>query len=310
MAITQLWVDKYRPTTVDQYVFTNEAVKEQVEHWVKEKNFPNLLFFGSSGTGKTTLAKILIRSADINDLDVLYVNGSKEGRKIDWLRETLERFCQTMPFGSFKIVLIDEADFLNKDSVQPAMRNLMEEYSDNVRFILTCNYHHKILTAIKSRCTEIEINSSDMNEFCARVATVLMNENVEFDLDTLDVYVRATYPDLRKCLNLVQPNSVTGRLKASTDSVGSKDYMMDVVKLFRQKKIREARQLLCRETRLDEVEGLFTWLYNNLDLITTNPDGQDEAIVIIRRGCVNHVSCGDYEINLSATITELMGVQQ
>lgn len=309
MSISQLWTEKYRPTTVDNYVFTDPVVQEQTQHWIREGIFPHLLLHGSPGTGKTTLAKILINSVGIEAMDTLLVNGSKEGRKIDWLRDTLDNFCQTMPFGAYKAVVIDEADYLNKDSVQPAMRNLMEEYSDNVRFILTCNYANKIIPPLKSRCHEILIEKTDMTEFTARAATVLVSENVEFDLDTLDAYIKATYPDLRKCLNLLQTNSVTGKLNMpSAVSKTSSDFRLDAVQLFRSGRFRQARQLICTSTRPEEMEDVFRWAYDNLDLWSKTDEGQDEAILIIRRGLVNHASCADAEINLSATLTELIGL--
>lgn len=310
MSISQLWVEKYRPTSIDQYVFTDSIIEEQVRHWIKDGSFPHLLLFGSAGTGKTTLAKVLIQAVGVLEVDTLFVNGSKEGRKIEWLRNTLENFCQTMSFGNFKVVLIDEADYLNKDSVQPALRNLMEEYADTVRFILTCNYPNRIIAPLKSRCNEILVEKSDLTEFTARAATILVSENIDFDLDTLDLYVRSTYPDLRKCTNLLQSNSVAGHLNTPSDIANTADYMLEVVRRIKAGKLREARQLLCANTRQDEMEEIFRWAYDNLDLWSSSPEGQDEAIVIIRKGLVNHAICADSEINLSATLTELIGIQQ
>ena len=305
----ELWVEKYRPNTVDGYVFVDQSQREQVQQWIKDGSIPHLMLSGSAGTGKTTLAKLLINELGVDEYDVMWANGSKEARKIEWV-DKLIGFCQTMPFGKFKVVLIDEADYMNKDSVQPALRNLMEDYSQTVRFILTCNYPHKIIAPIHSRCQGFHIVKTDHVEFTARVATVLLEENVAFDMDVLDSYVKATYPDLRKCLNLVQLNSQGGELKqpSATDK-SARDWRLECVDLFKRGKIRDARAVLCQNSNPEEAEDVFRWMYDNLDLWGDTPERQDQAIVIIRNGLVNNNSVADVEINLSATLIELAGIQ-
>jgi DNA polymerase III delta prime subunit len=308
MSLNQLWVERHRPTDIDDYVFTDPSVRTQVEHWIADKNFPHLLLHGPAGTGKTTLAKLLIHNIGVEDLDIMIANGSKEGRKIEWV-DRLIGFCQTMPFGPFKVVLIDEADYLNRESVQPAMRNLMEDFSQSVRFILTCNYPGRIIPPLKSRCHEIRIDRTDQTEFTARAATVLVQENVEFDLDCLDSYVKATYPDLRKCINLMQANSNNNRLaEPNNDVSGTNDYRLSVVDLLKKGQTKAARKLIIEQTRAEEVEDFFRWTYDNLDLWSNSEEGQDEAILVIRRGLVNNNSCADHEINLSATLVELLSI--
>lgn len=301
----ELWVEKYRPNTVDGYVFVDQAQRDQVTSWIKDGSIPHLLFSGGPGTGKTTLAKMLINELKIDEYDVMFANGSKEARKVEWV-DKLISFCQTMPFSKFKVVLIDEADYMNPNSVQPALRNLMEDYSHSVRFILTCNYPNKILPPIHSRCQQLHIPKTDHTEFTARVATVLVTENIEFDIDTLDTYVKATYPDLRKCLNLVQQNSTTGTLVPpgiADKSVG--DWKLDAVQLFKQGKLREGRTLICQQSTPEEAEDIFRWMYDNLDLWASDIHKQDQAIIIIRNGMANMPLVADQEINLSATISEL-----
>jgi len=301
----ELWTEKYRPNTMDGYVFTDENQRQQVESWIKEGSIPHILLSGSPGTGKTTLAKLLINSLGVDDYDVLVANGSKEGRKIEWV-DKLINFVQTMPFGKFKVVLIDEADYMNQQSVQPALRNLMEDYASNVRFIFTCNYPNRIMNAIHSRCQGFHIEKPGKDEFLVRAATVLAQEEIAADIDTLNTYIDATYPDLRKCLNLLQANSTTGELvKPDSSDASTKDWKLEAVNFMKIGAIRQARSVICAQASVEDIDGMFRWMYDNLDLWSNTPEGQDEAILAIRKGLVNHSQVADAEINLSATLVEL-----
>ena len=300
----QLWVEQYRPKDIEGYVFRDEAQRDQVKQWIKAGSIPHLLFSGAAGIGKTTLAKILINALNIDEYDVLEINASRTN-SVDDIRDSVVNFVSTMPFGDFKIVLLDEADYLSPNA-QAALRGVMEEYSQTARFIMTCNYPHKIIPALHSRCQGFHIEKVDHTEFTARAATVLVTEGVEFDIDTLDSYVKATYPDLRKCLNLLQMNTVDLKLKRPSETgTGTADYKLAMVDLFKAGKIREARTLLAAQARPEEMDEIFRWMYDNLDMWSKTPEGQDEAILVIRKGLVNHVSCADAEINLSATLVEL-----
>ena len=298
-----LWVEKYRPKSLDGYVLKDEHLKEKIEDWIAEGTIPHLLFSGNAGVGKTTLAKILLNSIGVQDCDIMYVNGSKEGRKIEWI-DKLIMFCSTMAMGDFKVVLIDEADYMGLHTVQPALRPLMEEFSSSVRFILTCNYPNRIIPALHSRCQSIHIEKTDVVEFTARVATILFEENVEFELEVLDQYVQKYYPDLRKCINSLQLNSVKGRLIDSASSDASTDYRTEMVELFQSGRISDARKLICSQAEPEEMEEIYRWLYDHVDIFG-DESIQDQAILIIKQGLVDHALIIDPEINMSATLIRL-----
>ena len=304
----ELWTEKYRPRAVAEYVFRDDAQRHQVQSWIDAGSIPHLLFSGAPGVGKTTLAKLLIAQLDIDDYDVLEINASREG-KVEDVRDKISRFVETMPFGAFKVVLLDEADYISPNG-QAALRGVMEMYHATARFILTCNYPNRVIPALHSRCQGFHIERLDVTEFTARIATVLVTENVEFDLDTLDTYVKATYPDLRKCLNACQMNSTSGRLeKPHGDEGAVREWKIEVVDLFKQRRITEARRLLCASARPEEMEEVFRWMYDNLSLWSPDPEKQDQAIVIIRNGYANVPLVADQEINLSATLIELANLR-
>jgi replication factor C small subunit len=299
-----LWTEKYRPDTLEGYVFRDNDQKHQVEGWISSGAIPHLLFSGAPGVGKTTLAKILINQLGVQDVDVLEINASREN-SVDNVRERITNFVATMPFGEFKVVLLDEADYISPNG-QAALRGVMETYSSTARFILTCNYPNKVIPALHSRCQGFHIEKIDVTEFTARIATVLVTEGIEIDIDTLDSYVKATYPDLRKCINLVQMNSVDGKLVRPQESDSAMaDYRLAVVDLFKEGKLLEARKLLCSQVRADEMDDLFRWMYDNLELWSDTQEGQDQAVLIIAKGLRNIPMVADQEINLAATLVEL-----
>ena len=299
-----LWVEQYRPTTIDGYVFRDAEQRKQVETWVKDKTIPHLLFSGNAGIGKTTLAKILFHELDVNDLDILEINASRTN-SVDDVRDRIVNFVQMIPFGDFKIVLLDEADYLSPNA-QAALRGVMEEYHTTARFILTCNYPNRIIPAIHSRCQGFHIAKIDETEFTARVAEILISEGVTPDLDVLDTYVKATYPDLRKCINTVQMNSQNGVLVAPHEGdTGEADWKLEMVELFKAGKIQDARKLLCGAVRPEEMEEIYRWLYSNLELFGDTEEKQDQAVLIIKQGLVDHTLVSDPEINLAAVLIKL-----
>jgi len=308
--VISLWTEKHRPDTLDGYVFTDQHQRAQIEKWIAEQDIPHLLFSGAAGTGKTTLAKILIKAMDPHPYDLMQLNASAINR-VDDVRETIYNFVSTIPFGTIKIVLLDEADYLSH-SAQAALRNLMEENAQTVRFILTCNYAHKVIPALKSRCQGFHIDKLDTTEFTQRVAEILLAEGVTFrenTLDILDTYVKSTFPDLRKCINICQMNTVDGELMLkNSQEDGTADYRIAAVELIKSGNIRQARSLITKQTSADQVDELISWAYQNLDLWSNTPEGQDQAILIIRKAAVNASLVADHEINVAAMLTELSSI--
>jgi replication factor C small subunit len=299
----ELWVEKYRPKDIDGYVFRDGHQRKQVETWIKDKSIPHLLLSGSAGIGKTTLAKILINELGIEDYDVLEINASRTN-SVDDVRDKITNFVQMIPFGPFKVVLLDEADYLSPNA-QAALRGVMEEYHATSRFILTCNYPNRIIPALHSRCQGFHVERTDITEFTARVATILVEENIDFSLETLDSYVKVTYPDLRKCINLAQQNVQEGSLIApSKGDEGEADWKFDMVELFSAGRINDARKLLCGKLRAEEMEEVYRWLYDNIGIFG-DESKQDSAVLIIKQGLVDHTLISDAEINLSATLIKL-----
>ena len=299
----ELWVEKYRPKTVDGYVFRDEAQRSQVKTWIKDKTIPHLLFSGNAGIGKTTLAKLLFNELELNDLDILEINASRTN-SVDDVRDKIVNFVQMIPFGEFKVVLLDAADYLSPNA-QAALRGVMEEYHTTARFILTCNYPNRIIPALHSRCQGFHIAKIDQTEFTARVAEILIGEGVTPNIDILDTYVKATYPDLRKCINMVQMNCQDNSLLAPHEGdTGESDWKLEMVELFKAGKIQEARKLLCGTVRPEEMEDIFRWLYDNIELFG-DEEKQDQAVLIIKQGLVDHTLVVDPEINLAATLIRL-----
>jgi replication factor C small subunit len=235
----------------------------------------------------------------------MFINASHE-TGVDNLRDKVSNFCRSMAFGDFRVIILDEADYLSPNA-QGVLRGMLEQYANVARFILTCNMPHKIMPALHSRCQGFSFHHLDETEFTVRLGQILADEGCEFDVDTLESFVKATYPDLRKAINTAQQYSSSGTLvlPQAGQSTDTSEWKLEAIAMFQNGKVRQAREHICKKITLEEYEEVYRFLYRNLEFWGDDEDVQDAAIVIIKEGMVNHSLCADPEINLSATIVKL-----
>lgn len=298
-----LWVEKYRPKNIEDYVWKDDTQRKMIEEIIRSKKLPNMLLSGSPGVGKTTLAKIILNELNISEADILEINGSIENG-IDVIREKITTFVSRIGLGNIRCVLFDEADYLSQYS-QASLRNIIETFSNNSRFIFTCNYPHKIIPALKSRCQVYHIDELDKDNFFLRAGKILIEENIDFDVENLKEIVEKTFPDMRKCINTLQQFSFDGKLNKINGEKEMPDWYENVLKLFKNKKINEARKIIVNSISQEEYEDFYRFLYENMKLYCDDEEEEKAAILIIREGLVNHSICADSEINLSATLVKL-----
>lgn len=302
----EIWGVKHRPTTLTDYVFQNDDYKVKFEEMVQSRSIPHLLLSGTQGTGKTTLAHILINSMNVDpDLDVKIIDASKQN-SVDDMRTEIMDFITSYPIGDFKIVLLEEADYLSL-SAQAVLRTPLEDPDISARFILTCNYDHKLMPAIKSRLEHYKFKAPSFDEVIMYVGKVLATEKVKFDFETLNEYVESAYPDIRKIINLVQSNCSNGVLKRTTLDKQEADYKLELADLLAKDCWEDARSLVCKNVTAEEWEDVYRFLYMNIHKYGKfkNKQQAESAIVVIAEHLYKHSICADPEINAAAMFIRL-----
>ena len=305
-----LWTEKYRPSTLEDYVFKNEAFKLKMEEWIRTGEIPHIGFFGPAGTGKTSALQVLIKgliaAGFIDEGDVTTLNMSDEG--MDAVRE-IDAAARLACFGKYRIFVLEEMEQMHHKA-QGSLKRIMEDYHENARFILTSNEPHKILKPILSRVQSIVIEKHDMNQFMERVISVLLSEGVELEteesLALVEKYIKKTFPDFRKTLNLLQQSVVGTKLVPVEESIdGTASYRDSIVDALKAGNIRQMREEIVQNIPEDEIDSFFSFLYRNVDMFSTDDIAVMKIKVKIRDAVVKQASVSDREMNLSALLCEI-----
>jgi len=300
-----LWVERYRPSTMETYI-GNEHLKSKVSIYLESGDLPHLLLYGRAGTGKTTLAKLLVNNIEC---DYLYINASDENN-VDTVRTKVKTFASTMGFKDMKIIILDECDYITPNA-QAALRNLMETFSKHCRFILTCNYVERIIDPIQSRCQSFQIVPPSKKEVAVHLSNILKNENVIFKVDDIATIINGGYPDIRKVINTSQRQVVKNELKLDAHEIILSDYKLKLLKVIQTKSktrkeiFTEIRQILA-DAKVTDFADFFRLLYDEVDTYGTGHIA--ECILIIARYESSDTHVVDKEINAMAMLIEILGV--
>jgi replication factor C small subunit len=297
-----LWVESFRPNTLDGYI-GNEHIIEKVKIFIENGDVPHLLFYGTAGTGKTTLAKIIAGSIDA---DVMYINASDEN-SVDAVRDKIKRYASTVGFRRWKIIILDEADYLTPNA-QAALRNLMETYSKTTRFILTCNYVEKIIDPIQSRCQTFAIVPPNKTDVAKRLVAVLDECGVTYDIKDVAAIINSSYPDIRRAINAAQASVVAGKLQLDKASAIQANYMTEILEILMSLKDKKAaftkiRQIIA-DSKVKDFTPLYTFLFDALDEYAVGHIGS--VILIIAEAQFKDASVVDKEINVMAMFVNLI----
>ena len=297
-----LWVEKYRPTTLDTYI-GNDHLKSKVSVYLESGDLPHLLLYGRAGTGKTTLAKLLVNNIDC---DYLYINASDEN-SVDVVREKVKNFASTLGFKDMKVIILDECDYITPNA-QAALRNLMETFSKNCRFILTCNYVERIIDPIQSRCQSFQIVPPDRKQVAQHLSNILDNENVKYKLENIVTIVNGGFPDLRRVINASQRQVVNGELVIDEGMSIQNDYKNQVLEILKtqdkKNSFKNIRQLLA-DSKVTDFSDLFRLLFDTVD--DWGRGHVAECILILAQYQQSDAVVVDKEINIMAMFVEIIG---
>jgi replication factor C small subunit len=303
-----LFVEKYRSQTLEDYV-GNEQLKQIIGKYIETNDIQNLLLYGTPGTGKTTLAKIIVKNIDC---DYLYINASDE-RGIDTIRDKVQGFASSASFKPIKIVILDEADFLTIQA-QASLRNIIETYSRTTRFILTCNYLERIIEPLQSRCQVLKITPPSKKEAAQHVANILETEGVNYEVEQLVLVVNKYYPDIRKILNTYQVNILDGgqndlhlKIDESILVSGYKDKLLKELKSPSKSTFKNVRQIIA-DSNIEDFEDVFRFLYDSLDEYVKDDMNKGVITISIEEYMFHANFRIDKEINLMALITRILQV--
>ena len=294
-----LLVEKYRPNSLDNYV-GNENIKSVISKYLEQNDIQNFIFYGPAGTGKTTLAKLIINNLDC---DYIYINASDE-RGIETIRDKVSGFASVASFKSLKVVILDEADFLTIQA-QASLRNIIETFSRTTRFILTCNFIERIIDPLQSRCQVLKIVPPSKKEVAYHLSDIMDKENISFEMDDLGSIVKQFYPDLRKCINTIQANTVDLKLKLDKSILVSSNYMDKILSELKQNKpsFIKIRQTIA-DANVDDFDELFRFLYENAAKFLPNKEGTATALINDHQYKANFRI--DKEINIMSLINNLI----
>lgn len=303
-----LWVEKYRPQKIDDCVLP-DSIKKTFQEYITQGELPTFLFTGTAGVGKTTVAKALCNEIGA---EYIMINGSDEGRSIDILRTTIRGFASTVSLtDSKKVVIIDEADYMNPQSVQPALRSFIEEFSANCRFIFTCNFKNRIIEPLHSRCAVVEfkIDSSEKQsiaaQFFKRATQILKQEEIEFDPKVVAELVTKHFPDYRRILNELQRYSVTGKIDSGILVNMSEESFKSLIKLMKEKDFTEVRKWVAKQSDADTAT-LFRELYDSASQ-NIESNSIPQLVLILADYQYKAAFVADHELNIMAALTEIMG---